>query len=135
MNAIPVLTAPANKNPTSASAAPTTETPASAPWRDLGTMGARIITSIPNPQRTISGAILYKSWRGGNIYFNFTASATLRNAAVSSPGGITATGSGSPIQVTGLSIGISYTFTVYATNSSGNGPASDPSNAVTPAPI
>lgn len=55
--------------------------------------------------------------------------------AVSSPGGITATGINSPIQVTGLTIGSSYTFTVYATNSLGNGPASDPSNAVIPAPV
>lgn len=54
---------------------------------------------------------------------------------VSSPGGITVTGSGSPIQVTGLTIGTSYTFTVYATNSFGNGPASDPSNAVTPVSV
>lgn len=52
----------------------------------------------------------------------------------SSPDGVTATGSASPIQVPGLVIGTSYTFTVYATNSFGNGPASDPSNAVTPAP-
>jgi hypothetical protein len=63
---------------------------------------------------------------GGRPVLNYTA--------VSSPGGITATaGAGSGgITVTGLTIGTSYTFTVYATNADGNGPASDPSNAVTP---
>ena len=57
--------------------------------------------------------------------------------AVSSPGGITATaGAGSPdLAVTGLAIGTPYTFTVYATNDFGNGPASDMSNQVTPTPV
>lgn len=61
--------------------------------------------------------------------------------AVSSPGGITVTSgavvgsSTGSIQVTGLTIGTSYTFTVFATNGTGNGPASDPSNAVTPAGV
>jgi len=50
----------------------------------------------------------------------------------SSPGGITATGSNSPIIVTGLNAGTSYTFTVAATNSTGYGPESTASNAVTP---
>jgi chitodextrinase len=62
----------------------------------------------------------------------------IRNyTAVSSPGGIIGTsGNGTPsIQVTGLTYGTSYTFTVYATNEDGNGPASDPSNAVTPVPV
>ncbi|MCW2931106.1 MAG: fibronectin type protein [Actinomycetia bacterium] len=55
----------------------------------------------------------------------------------SSPGGITATtGAGSTdVMVTGLTIGTSYTFTVHATNAVGNGPESDPSNAVTPSPV
>ncbi|MBV8716205.1 MAG: fibronectin type III domain-containing protein [Chloroflexi bacterium] len=61
---------------------------------------------------------------GGRPVLNYTA--------VSSPGGIIATGSGPNIQVTGLTIGTSYTFTAYATNALGNGPASAPSNAVTP---
>ncbi|WP_334179810.1 autotransporter domain-containing protein [Pseudoxanthomonas sp.] len=51
----------------------------------------------------------------------------------SNPGGNTGTGSGSPITVTGLTNGVSYTFTVTATNSAGTGAASTSSNAVTPA--
>lgn len=53
----------------------------------------------------------------------------------SSPGNITATGTASPIVVSGLSNGQPYTFTVTATNApavSGNGLASAASNAVTP---
>jgi hypothetical protein len=50
----------------------------------------------------------------------------------SSPGGIKASGSVSPITVTGLTSGVSYTFTVAAMNSVGTGPKSKPSNAVVP---
>jgi hypothetical protein len=49
-----------------------------------------------------------------------------------SPGGQTATGSGSPITVTGLTPGTSYTFTLSATNAAGESPQSPASNAVTP---
>jgi hypothetical protein len=55
--------------------------------------------------------------------------------ATSTPGGITGTisqaGSGS-ITVSGLTNGVSYTFTVQAVNSIGTSPASASSNAVTP---
>jgi hypothetical protein len=53
--------------------------------------------------------------------------------AVSSPGGITGTGTTSPISVPGLSSSTTYTFTVYATNVVGNGPSSAASNSVTTA--
>src|ERR1700674_298548 len=55
-----------------ASAAPSSEIVESTPWRGLGTIGARNMTIIPTAHSTISGAIRYKSWRGGNIYFEFT---------------------------------------------------------------
>lgn len=57
---------------------------------------------------------------------------TLSYTVTSSPGSITATGSASPIVVSGLTGGTSYTFTVTATNDSGTGPASAASNSVVP---
>ena len=51
----------------------------------------------------------------------------------SSPGGITNTCATSPCAVTGLTNGTSYTFTVHATNVSGNSVESSPTSTVTPA--
>ena len=51
--------------------------------------------------------------------------------ATSSPGNITGTAVTSPITVTGLSAGTSYTFTVTATNADGTSGPSQPSNTIT----
>jgi len=50
----------------------------------------------------------------------------------SNPGGVTASGSSSPITVTGLTVGTAYTFTVTATNAAGTSPPSAASNSATP---
>jgi len=49
----------------------------------------------------------------------------------STPGGITATGSASPITITGLTPATAYTFAVTATNSAGTSAASSASNQIT----
>jgi hypothetical protein len=74
---------------------------------------------------------------GQSTQVAFTPSANNNGAtitsytAVSSPGGITTSGSSSPITMSGLSTNTSYTFTVYATNSIGNSASSAASNSIT----
>jgi hypothetical protein len=76
----------------------------------------------------------------GNTQSTITFSAPASNGGsaitgytvTSSPGSFTATGATSPIIVTGLTNGTSYTFTIVATNALGNSVASVVSNAVTP---
>jgi hypothetical protein len=53
--------------------------------------------------------------------------------AISSPGGFTGTGTSSPVTVSGLTNGTSYTFTVIATNAYGPSQASAASNSIIPA--
>ena len=71
----------------------------------------------------------------------FTAPANVGGSAItgyvviSSPGNINATGSSSPITVSGLTTGTAYTFRVTALNSYGPSPISASSNSVTPAVI
>ena len=72
-----------------------------------------------------SVAFTVPSSKGGSAITSYTVT--------SNPGNITATGSSSPLTVTGLTNGTTYTFAVVATNAVGNSAASAASAAVTPA--
>nr|WP_104178564.1 fibronectin type III domain-containing protein [Cryobacterium sp. Y50] len=65
---------------------------------------------------------------GGSVITGYTVTAT--DTTTPGNGGQTVSGTGSPIVVTGLTSGDSYTFTVTATNTVGAGAASITSSAV-----
>jgi hypothetical protein len=108
-----------------ASSASNAVIPASAP-------GAPVIgaATAGNAQATVN--FLPPDSNGGASIASYTVTATDHTNAAR--GGQTAAGTGSPVTVTGLTNGDSYTFAVTATNWAGTGPASSPSNAVTPEP-
>lgn len=107
----------------------------------VATFGAQSVANNVSAAATAPGAPTIGAATAGEASASvaFTAPASNGGAAItsytvtSSPGGITASGSASPINVTGLTNGTAYTFTVTATNSVGTGPASAASNSVTPA--
>jgi YVTN family beta-propeller protein len=92
--------------------------------------GAPVIGTATAGNASASVSFTAPASDGNSPVTGFTVTAAdLTNPA---NGGQTATGSASPITVTGLTNGDSYTFTVTATNAQGTGPASTASNAVTP---
>jgi hypothetical protein len=75
-----------------------------------------------------------RAFNNGAATVTFTAGggpAATSYTVTSSPGSYTATGASSPLTVTGLQSGISYTFTVTATNAAGTSAASTASSSIT----
>ena len=96
------------------------------------------VASVPNaPTSAIAAAV---STDGTRATITFTAPtgsdpAVTSYQVLSSPGSITATGSSSPITITGLTINTGYTFTVRAQNSLGYGAYSAATSSITTANI
>nr|WP_304598782.1 fibronectin type III domain-containing protein [Geobacter sp. FeAm09] len=105
-------------------------------------VAAATVTWSFNVAAVVPGAPTIGSASAGDTLASvtFTAPAFTGGSAVTSytvttnPGGLTATGTASPITVTGLTNGTAYTFTVTATNNVGTGAASAASSSVTPNP-
>jgi hypothetical protein len=105
-------------------------------------VGFSVVSNMSGPVTPITvpdaPTILNVVAGNGQVTLTFTAptdnggSPITKYTVTSSPGGITADGSVSPITVLGLTNGTPYTFTVIATNAAGPGEASTASNAVTP---
>ena len=96
-------------------------------------MGAYNVIFVPHVPTAVvatagdtkaSVAFTVPDYNGGSAIIDYTATST--------PGSFTGTGSGSGIIVTGLTNGVSYTFTVTARNVIGNSAASSASGAITP---
>ena len=106
-------------------------TPPSNPVTPAGVPGApTAVSAVPgNAQATVS---FTAAPANGSAVTGYTVTAT--DHTHPAKGGQTATGSGSPITITGLTNGDHYTFTVTATNAVGTGPASKPSATVIPKP-
>ena len=85
---------------------------------------APTITGVTVVATQASVAFTAPANNGGSAITSYTVTA--------SPEGFTKTGTTSPLVVTGLTAGTSYTFTVIATNAAGNSVASTASAAVTP---
>ena len=97
---------------------------ASSPVTPITTPGAPVIgTATTLSDSAISVAFTPPSDGGGSPITSYTVT--------SSPGGYTATGSASPLVVSGLNGGTGYTFTVTATNAAGTSDASGSSNQAT----
>lgn len=108
-------------------------------WTRTQQMQATAASLWPAPPGAPTIGTATATGASGAVSVTFTAPSNLGIPAVitgytvtSSPGGLTATGSSSPITVSGLTDGTAYTFTVTATNASGTGPASAASNSATP---
>ncbi len=96
-------------------------------------VSASLAATVPDPPTSVSATA-----GNGQAVVSFSApdndggSPITAYTVTSNPGNITATGSSSPITITGLTIGVGYTFTVTAGNTLGDSVSSSPSGTVTP---
>ena len=96
-----------------------------------GASNAIVAGDVPGVPSSVSASAV----AGFKASVSFTAPAANGSSisgytVTSNPGSLTGSGSSSPIQVTGLTNGQSYTFTVVATNGFGDSSPGGPSNSI-----
>jgi hypothetical protein len=103
---------------------------------------AGFISAFYNPLKNPDAPTIGTATAGsGSASVTFTAPANVGGSAItgytviSTPSGITGTGTSSPVTVSGLTGGTAYTFKVFATNSYGPSALSAASNSATPIPV
>lgn len=143
-----VTTPTTTANPATANPVPVTKMPV-APPTVAATNNIASTKATPQSNQTAQKIVLQtptmKMARAGSasarVFFGAPAeNATITGYTVSAlsggaPTGITATGTKSPITISGLTNGSTYTFTVTANSSTGVSEASEQSNSVTPLKI
>lgn len=87
------------------------------------------LAGLPGKMNTPTAA---DAGTGTTVTVTFSSISAATSYTVLSSGGQTASGTSSPITVSGLTSGVAYTFQVRAVNSSGTGAYSEASNSVTP---
>ena len=115
---------------------PSTSNTSGLKYRDASAGGAKV-ADVPEAP-IIGTAVLVAGDPSVNVVFTVNPIGGIPTSftATSSPGGVTGTGSSSPVVVANLNPSTSYTFTVTATNSTGTSPISSASNSVSiPAPV
>jgi hypothetical protein len=90
---------------------------------DAPTIGAATNVGTSRAYNNGSATVAFTAAAKGGTSTSFTATST--------PGGLTASGAGSPLTVTGLQSATSYTFAVTGTNASATGAASAASSSIT----
>lgn len=93
--------------------------------------GAKNTSMLAGYPPTMAAPTATAGVAAASVAFTAVSGAT-SYTAISNPGNITATGTSSPISVSGLTPGTAYTFRVSATNSVGTSNYSVASNSVTP---
>jgi hypothetical protein len=96
-------------------------------WQQIGVVPS-IVTNV-----TATNVSSGRSYNNGSSSVSFTLGTALGKTYVvtSSPGGYTASGTSSPISITGLQSGTAYTYSIVSSNNYGSSLASSSSSSVT----
>jgi len=87
--------------------------------------------TVPDIPTGLTAATVNNNWPQLSFTPGFNGgSAVTQYTVTSTPGGLTGTGTGSPISIPGLTGNTFYTFSIYATNIAGNSTVAGPSNQI-----